>query len=122
MLRKLAIEDFDNLPHGSGIDCNWFVEDKGSYFKCTNSYYCMNENGMYCGFADFTLIVYKQPYDFNARYNSKFNFVPKWNYDFKLHFNGAYSQYLNQRYCLREYLEETFDFFLSEIKDSQKEE
>jgi hypothetical protein len=88
----------DELLHGSGIDCKWEIEDKSNYWKCVNAFHCLNENGYYCGYADFTLII------------------PKKNpLDFKLHFNGKQSAYLNSRYLLRDYLEDTFHYELSEM-------
>lgn len=88
----------DRLPHGSGIDCKWQIEDKGKYFKCVNAFHCMDENGFYCGYADFTLII------------------PKKNpLDFKLHFNGKQSAYLNERYMLRDYLESTFHYSIQQM-------
>jgi len=95
-LNEFILEN--ELPHGSGIDCKWQIEDKGKYFKCVNAYHCMNENGYYDGYADFTLII------------------PKKNpIDFKLHFNGKHSQYKNERYLLRDYLEDTFHYAISEM-------
>jgi hypothetical protein len=88
----------EQLPHGSGIDCKWEIEDKGKYFKCVNAFHCMDDHGYYCRYADFTLII------------------PKKNpLDFRLHFNGKYSAYLNTRYMLRDYLEDTFHYELSEL-------
>ena len=49
----------------------------------------MNEGGYYDGWADFSVIVpIKNPEDF------------------RLHFHGQRFQYLNQKYLLREYLED----------------
>ena len=83
------------LPHGSGIDCTWEIEDKGKYFKASNSYHCMNETGYYVGYADFSLIIPKKDWK-----------------NFRLHFHGNYSHYLNYRFMLRNYLEDSFVFAL----------
>lgn len=92
-----------DLPHGSGIDCKWEIEDMGKYFKCLNSFHCMNEHGMYCGYADFTLII------------------PKKNpLEFRLHFNGKDSAYLNERYMLRDYLEDTFHYAIDDLMNKLK--
>jgi hypothetical protein len=88
------------LPHGSGIDCDWIItiDWKKSRINCKNSYHCMNEYGMYDGFADFTLSI---PFDSTE---NEFSFV----------FNGKQSQYKNRKYGLREYLEDTFASWLNE--------
>lgn len=78
------------LSHGSGINADWYVEDKGTYFRASNSFQCMNDMGFYVGWQDFSLIIPKKK--------------PR---DFKLHFHG--SQYLARRYMLRDYLEDIFD-------------
>ena len=78
------------LPHGSGIDCDWELERKGDYVYCQNSYHTMNEHGYYDKYADFTI---KIPIDFPG--------------DFKLMFNGKTAQYMNRKYMLRDYLEDT---------------
>lgn len=43
------------LPHGSGIDSTWHIEILPNRIDCHNSFHCMNENGFYCGWIDFTL-------------------------------------------------------------------
>jgi len=88
----------DILPHGSGIDCTWEIEDKGKYFKASNSFHCMNENGYYVGYSDFSLIIPKKGWE-----------------NFRLHFHGKYSHYLNSRFMLRDYLEDSFAFVLSDF-------
>jgi len=86
----------DNLSHGSGIDCKWIIEDKGKYFKCSNSFHCMNSKGYYCGHADFTLIISKKnPLEFSLHFIDKY---------------GSNSQYLNKKHMLRDYLEELFHY------------
>lgn len=45
------------LPHGSGIDCKWEFNIAENRILCDNSYHCMNENGMYCGYIDFTVCI-----------------------------------------------------------------
>jgi hypothetical protein len=80
----------DKLPHGSGIDGDWHIEAKQRTIVASNFYHCMNENGFYDGYADFTLYIpLKNPIDF------------------KLHFRGEDAQYLNRKYMLRDYLEDT---------------
>jgi hypothetical protein len=85
------------LPHGSGIDCEWtFNVLLNGKIRASNSYHCMTEHGFYNGYADFTLTfsVYKSLRAFS------------------LSFNGKTAQYLNKKYILRDYLEETVYEFL----------
>lgn len=89
---------FDNLPHGSGIDGRWAIYKKKGYYKCLNSYHVMNENGMYNGWADFSIIISKRD-----------------PYTFRLHFHGDNAQRLNKRYMLRDYLEDTIAYWAGEI-------
>jgi len=80
------------LPHGSGIDSNWdFDYQKNGKVLAMNSYHCMDENGYYYGWADFT-IKFDMFKDLRA---------------FKLEFNGKRSSYLNDKHMLRDYLEDT---------------
>ena len=99
MKTELLIEMLESdLPHGSGIDGTWNIEDKGSYIKAVNFFHCMDEHGYYDGYADFSLTIPKKCLT-----------------DFKMHFHGPTSQYLNRKYMLRDYLEETFHYALSLI-------
>ena len=89
-------EILETIPHGSGIDCEWNVEYKRGKVYLENSYHCMTEHGFYDGFADFTLVIdIGQPHDF------------------RLMFNGRFPQYLNHKYQLRDYLEDTFAIWLN---------
>jgi len=83
------------LPHGSGINGDWYIEETRRSFRCYNGYHCMDENGMYDGWADFVLIVPKSS-----------------PIEFKLQFRGRRSQYLARKYMLRDYLEDEFHYFL----------
>lgn len=90
------------LPHGSGIDGNWHITEQLAYLKAENAYHCLNENGFYTGWADFSVII------------------PKRNPDgFRLHFHGTRSHYLARRYGLREYLEDTLHDALREPSKTQ---
>jgi len=87
---------YQSLPHGSGIDLDWYIEETRKSFRCYNGYHCMDENGFYEGWADFVLIV------------------PKANpLEFKLQFRGRRSQYLARKHMLRDYLEDAFLFALT---------
>lgn len=85
------------LPHGSGIDGDWHIEEKGNNIYAGNSYHCMDDVGYYVGWQDFYLIIPKSN--------------PK---NFKLHFKG--DQYLARKYMLRDYLEDTFAYALEGIR------
>jgi hypothetical protein len=58
------LELAEELPHGSGIDCQWSV------YRCANgvvyfhnSYHAMNENGMYDGYYDFKVTLFRHKRD-----------------------------------------------------------
>ena len=80
------------LPHGSGIDCNWNFDwfDNGKV-RASNSFHCMNDAGMYDGYADFSLVIpVVQPMS-----------------AFRLAFHGATAHRKARRYDLRDCLAET---------------
>ena len=55
------------LPHGSGIDGTWYIEDKGRYFHASCSYHMMDDAGYYVEWYDFYVKVPKdQPQKFNV--------------------------------------------------------
>ena len=89
------------LPHGSGIDCDWRLTDRPTYFKAENAYHCMNETGFYCGWADFSVVVPKSD-----------------PLDFRLHFHGGMAQRLCRRNGLREYLEDILSEALRDMPDT----
>jgi len=79
------------LPHGSGIDGDWYCEkQQNGKVACYNSYHVMDENGFYRAWADFSIRFREDAWD-----------------DFRLMFHGRDSQYLAQHYQLRDYLEQT---------------
>ena len=47
------------LPHGSGIDSEWTIDENSNKKKLSisNSYHVMNDNGYYEGWIDFTVVV-----------------------------------------------------------------
>lgn len=82
------------LPHGSGIDCKWeFDWMANGKVRATNSYHCMNENGFYDGYADFSL-VFPTLQPFGA---------------FRLAFHGKTAHRKARRYDLRDYLADTIN-------------
>ena len=90
-----------DLPHGSGIDGRWGIDDKGSYYGCYNGFHCINENGFYEGWQHFQLIVPKKKPN-----------------EFKIHFTGG--QYLAQKHMLRDYLEDLFAMTFLDLKEGLK--
>ncbi len=89
------------LPHGSGINYQWDVEDKRKYYGAYNSFDVLNEYGAEIGVADFQLIIPKRE--------------PM---EFRLHFKGQRSGYLAYYYGLRMFLE---DIFADSIRDMMKQ-
>lgn len=85
------------LPHGSGVDSDWHIEDKGSYYRADCSYHCMDEMGYYDGWVDFYLTIPKKK--------------PT---DFKIHFSG--DQYRVRKYSLRDYLSDTIGYALDDLE------
>jgi len=59
-----------SLPHGSGIDDDWYIEDiatkKNIY--AYNSYHNMDENGFYDGWQDFYIIIPRNEKDFKLKF------------------------------------------------------
>ena len=85
------------LPHGSGINCEWFFESlKNGKIRAYNEYSAMNEAGYYVADIPFTLTV-----DLDAL-------------DFRLTFGPA-GRYWRERLDLRSYLEDTFAYWMSEL-------
>jgi hypothetical protein len=80
----------NSLPHGSGINGDWNIEENDKRIKASNYYEPMNEVGFYDGIAYFTLYIPINEPD-----------------KFTLHFNDKRSQYYNRKYSLRDYLEDT---------------
>lgn len=49
------------LPHGSGIDGDWYIDYRAGKFYATNCFEAMNEVGMYCHDYDFTAVYALRP-------------------------------------------------------------
>jgi len=48
----------DVLPHGSGIDTDWLIKmTSPTRIRCSASYHCMNESGMYDGYVEFSALM-----------------------------------------------------------------
>jgi len=85
---------FESLPHGSGINGSWHImqlASKPNRFHCGNTYYAMNDVGMYCHSYNFYAVVDVLP-------GGQLEFLRLTMYDRELACCG---------YGLREYLEET---------------
>ncbi len=69
-------ELIDELPHGSGLNSQWdldFVRSNDSRLIFYTSYHCMDENGMYDGWVDFTLkITPSLAFGINLKITGKF--------------------------------------------------
>ena len=138
-LREEMIERFINnvLPHGSGIDCDWRVmgtgfenyysqgkigKDNSKYVYFNNSYHCMDENGYYDGYQDFSVRMDKTMFfamidaachaDTYMHEESKRNMQERvrvladiLSETFVLQFTNG--QYKSEKYQLRDYLEDT---------------
>jgi hypothetical protein len=95
-----AAELPEALPHGSGVDCDWYIIGHKNHITCTNEYHCMDECGGYDGYAAFSVII--KPYKHTQPDGTLFEGL-----DVVVHFHGAESQYKNKKYMLREYLGDT---------------
>lgn len=133
MVDKEAFEAFvDALPHGSGIDYEWagHMPKNGRYVYFSNSYHVMNDNGMYDGWQDFSIVLSADiflamidAYDKANRYAytpSKENEQNKVKVlsevladNFVLQFNNG-RHYLADDF-LREYLTDTIHYSISEF-------
>lgn len=89
----------ENLPHGSGINFAWKVTEKPTYFLAENGFEPITEAGFYDSAAQFEVVIPKAK--------------PT---EFKLHFEGALAQRMNQKYQLRDYLEEVLGQSLEEAE------
>lgn len=91
----------ENLPHGSGIDLKWIMDETQKTWKFRNAFHLMNEHGMYYSWADFTLHVPKRG---------------KWSEDFRLTFADDYARRQAKKNNLREYLEDLFTWTLQDVE------
>lgn len=88
----------NDLPgSGFGIDATT-INSKNAVISAW--YHCMNENGYYDGYAYFNIYI---------PLSSK-----KPEQDFTIHFVGSDSQYRNRKYYLREFIEDTVRWILSD--------
>lgn len=87
------------LPHGSGIDYDWELEECGKYIYAKNAYHYMNEYGFYDGILPFTIRFPK----------NKMN-----NFNLHFHVNGA-GRYRVNKGGVREYIENCISYSVSQI-------
>lgn len=87
----------DSIPHGSGINFDWFFDLEPEKFIFWNKFDCMDENGCYDIVIPFKVIV-KPSLQFGIDINIKGNFSAK---------NGKYSD-------IADYIYQVFDFWLKE--------
>lgn len=93
------VESFTENLHGSGINYKWSIEETKTSFRASNAYDVMNEGGFELGGAEFTVIFPK---------NESMG-------EFKFKFNSPWAQRMNQRYMLRDYLEDTIGYTLNTL-------
>jgi hypothetical protein len=97
MDRKTLKTIIDLLPHGSGINGDWSIEEKTDCYECSNFYQAMNENGYYDGFVHFMIKIWT---------NGK---------DWELEISDDSSVELCEEYDLFDYLESEFIDCVPEI-------
>lgn len=51
------------LPHGGGIDCAWRIKRTKTRVLAYNSFHVMDDNGMYCGWQDFKVVIFAHKAD-----------------------------------------------------------
>lgn len=86
-----------SLPHGSGINGSWVIEEKRGKYYCYNGYDTMDDAGYYDMWIDFYLVIPK-------------NHAEDWDLRFT---TSPHGYYRIRKYALREYLEHVFvDMFL----------
>ena len=95
----LTLDELEKvLPHGSGIDYDWELEERGEYIYAKNAYHYMNEYGFYDGILPFTIRFRKD--------NLKI---------FSLHFHvNSAGRYRVNKGGVREYIKDTIYYYLFE--------
>lgn len=107
--RKITPPDMRNvlrnmLPHGAGINGDWLFIVRSKSVTAFNNYDLMNNQGMYCGTVEFSLIIPKKE---------------PWN--FRLHFHGKSYRYYIRYWDVRTYLEDMFAEEFTENKEKYLE-
>ena len=98
-----VIEEFMCSCHGSGIDYEWYAVENKGYIVLTNSYHSMNDCGMYDAVIDFSVTIPK---------------TDILNFDVKCLSN----RYYWNKYGLKEYLEDTIHYGLTEAINTLKDQ
>jgi len=81
----------DILPHGLGFDNDWNIKmTSQTKIRASSSFHCMDENGMYDGWADFSILF--DLFDQSV---------------WRVMFHGKDSQKFARRYALRDYISDT---------------
>jgi hypothetical protein len=94
---RYFVPNMETIPHGSGINGNWEIEEKNRKWRFSNFYHGMNEFGFYDGYADFSVTV--NPFDSG---------------DFRIMFHNSPPRHKSWFYGLLEYLEDTFAQWIKE--------
>ena len=104
--KKLALNLINSI-HGSGIDCDYKVDENKSNILIHNSYHCMDEYGYYEGYCDFTVKIDKKTakvknivFHTNSFYYRKYVYMLR-DYLEQLFFDPMFSKYTDRPYYLR---------------------
>jgi hypothetical protein len=89
------VNELTEVCSGSGIDCEWEIEEYHDRIIAKNSYHGMNEHGYYDSWADFSLTVY-------------FDGAPDW----QVKFHGKGFRHKGWFCGLKDYLEDSFSVHL----------
>ena len=105
MLKKLL----EDLPHGIGINGEWYFSFTAGSVHLHNDYEPMDESGFYDGSVLFSIVIPK-----NLLLCENWEAIVR---EFALHFHGDIAQYLAKKYDLRSYLEDTFAMYFQELAE-----
>ena len=114
------LELMEDLPHGSGIDCEWLVDFKSDGLPVFhNSWHGMNNDGYYDGYADFSVRITRHKKDvindLCGPFEGKKQIVyRKGDLDFMVQFAKDAPRGRSWFYGLKDYLEDTIGYFLGE--------
>lgn len=100
-----------DLPSGSGINGEWYFSLIGDNVHLHNDFEPINENGFYDGSVLFSIVIPK-----NLLLCENWQAIAT---DFVLHFHGGVAQYMERKYFLRNYLEDTFANYFQELAEKE---
>ena len=104
--KKLALLLCSNV-HGSGIDCDWYITENKTQIILSNSIHCMDENGYYEGYMDFSVRISKKKaevtrimFHTNSFYRRKYAWIWK-EYLEQLFYDAVFSPYYQRDYYVK---------------------